>query len=74
MTTNSVPLTRQNAQQTPQAHLNGLIAHLEAKVASLRTAHRGQAAELAIIEEDLRAHEHMLEETRQWWEEGLLTP
>lgn len=63
---------RQNAQ-TPQAHLNALISHLEAKVAVLSATHRSQAAELAIIEEDLRAHEEMLEQTRRWWEEGLLT-
>ena len=72
MTTTTVPPVRTNAQ-TPQAHLNALISHLEAQVARLSAAHRSQAAELAITAEDLRAHEEMLEQTRRWWEEGLLT-
>lgn len=72
MTTHNLPPVRTNAQ-TPQAHLNALITHLEAKVAALSAAYRSQAAELAIIEEDLKAHEQMLEQTRRWWEEGILT-
>jgi len=72
MTATSVPPMRQNAQ-TPQAHLNALISHLEAKVAALSATYRSQAAELAIIEEDLKAHEQMLKQTRRWWEECLLT-
>lgn len=72
MTTHNVSSVRRNTQ-TPQAHLNALITHLEAQVARLSAAHRSQAAELAIIEEDLRNHEEMLEQTRRWWEEGLLT-
>ena len=72
MTATTVPPVRTNAQ-TPKQHLSALLAYLEPKVATLRTNVRNAAAELAMAEEDLRAHEEMLEQTRRWWEEGLLT-
>jgi hypothetical protein len=73
MTDRTVTSIRQNTQLTPQQHLTALIAQLETKVAGLRIVVRTQAEELSMAQENLRAHEMMLESTTTWWEEGLLT-
>lgn len=65
--------TASTSPLTPQQHLNALLTHLEARVATLRKVAREQAVELAMTQEDLRANEMMLETARQWWEDGLVT-
>lgn len=59
--------------QAAKHHLSELTTYLEERTAHLRNQAREKAEELAMAEEDLRAHEEMLEQTRRWWEEGLLT-
>ncbi len=71
MTKTTVP-SRAPSTQTPQQHLNALFVHLQSEVERLRGQVLNRADELAMIQEDLRAKEEMLNSVMHWWEEGIL--